>query len=545
MSNLVTSRTAAFFFVDIVGLSDPSTAANVQQEKIHVLTEAIEHCPSFKTSANPKRIVLPTGDGMAIDFGDRIELPLKLAIELQANLRRYNSGQAEAKQVRVRIGLHNGPVWEFKDIRGTRNVWGQGIVRARRIMDLGDAFHILLSESLANELIGLSDEYKGAILRAGEYPIKHGESIPVYSAYSAARGFGNPEIPKAIGQPTLAFLTSFFAEQSEALILIFVDREIKETELLAKLRNSIRNRLHIDQSFLYWEASAAARWEKICNDPDYSLHRISKELTQSIIEEVIKRLKAETGHVAYDFVNLGTGGGQKDVVILDNLLSAQQERRIRYFPIDQSYSMLTSSINYVLPLLSGSPNRNWDLIAILGDLTRLDRYRGLLSTGPNPKLFGLLGSLIGNFDEVSVLTGIRRFMTPLDVLMIGADLIGDRKPEELTSGYDIPSVKELIIYPIIEHLSDSADLADRFRKATINATPEPGLHVPKSIRVQVHLNVDGTTYDHFYSTKYDYDNLCYFLKRTMNFEFIGEPFTWKDPTTHQPRYAKFLLRKPN
>ena len=76
-------------------------------------------------------MVLPTGDGMAIGFLQGPELPLRLAIELHTNLVKYNKGRIPAETVRIRIGIHSGPVFLVKDILGNNNVWGPGIHHLR------------------------------------------------------------------------------------------------------------------------------------------------------------------------------------------------------------------------------------------------------------------------------------------------------------------------------------------------------------------------------------------------------------------------------
>jgi KaiC/GvpD/RAD55 family RecA-like ATPase/class 3 adenylate cyclase len=180
------------FFVDIVGLSDPSLSVKKQVEKINTLTKSIASCEAYKNSRKDK-IVLPTGDGMAIGFLQNPELPLQLGIQLHSKLSEYNRGRNEDK-IGVRIGLGSGPVFIVNDINNNQNVWGPGIVLARRVMDIGDNGHILLSGDIAEQLISLKDEYRGMIKFVGEYSIKHGQTVRVYSASSLE--FGNTEQPR-------------------------------------------------------------------------------------------------------------------------------------------------------------------------------------------------------------------------------------------------------------------------------------------------------------------------------------------------------------
>jgi KaiC/GvpD/RAD55 family RecA-like ATPase len=186
-----------FFFIDIVGLSDPSLSVRKQIAKIENLNKMITSCDIFTRGLNEKRIVLPTGDGMAIGFLLNPELPLKLSIQLHQKLRYYNQSKTSHEDsISVRIGISSGPVFIVSDIEGNQNVWGPGIVIARRVMDLGDSMHILLADPLAGQLIGLKDEYRMNIKPILNYEIKHGQKITLYSAYS--KEFGNPNLPTRV-----------------------------------------------------------------------------------------------------------------------------------------------------------------------------------------------------------------------------------------------------------------------------------------------------------------------------------------------------------
>lgn len=186
---------ANFFFIDIVGLSDPLLSVKKQMHKIKALNELIGSCNAFTISKN-KRIVLPTGDGMVVGFLLNPELPLQLSIQLHHKLNDYNKNMVDDEKIGVRIGLNSGPVFILNDINNNKNLWGPGLVLARRVMDLGDNLHILIVDKLAEELISLNDEYKAIIKRISDYEIKHGQIIKVYSAYS--EDFGNSTIPEKI-----------------------------------------------------------------------------------------------------------------------------------------------------------------------------------------------------------------------------------------------------------------------------------------------------------------------------------------------------------
>jgi hypothetical protein len=188
---------ANFFFIDIVGLSDPLLSVEKQIRKIEDLNSLIASCDAFAKVARDNKIVLPTGDGMVIGFLMNPELPLQLSIQLHRKLRVFNARNAVDRTIGVRIGLSSGPVFVVTDINNNQNVWGPGIILARRVMDLGDSGHILLADNIAETLMNLKDEYKETIRPISTaYKIKHGQLLRLYSAYYS--DFGNPTIPARI-----------------------------------------------------------------------------------------------------------------------------------------------------------------------------------------------------------------------------------------------------------------------------------------------------------------------------------------------------------
>jgi class 3 adenylate cyclase len=167
-----------------------------QIQKIEALNKLIASCEALKT-ARDKRIVLPTGDGMAIGFILNPDLPLELAIEVHKKLRQYNRSRAREDNLGIRIGLASGPVYQVTDLNNTQNIWGPGIILARRVMDAGDEGHILLADNLAEELVALKDEYRAVIRPICDvFDIKHGQKVRLYSASSAE--FGNPNLPAKV-----------------------------------------------------------------------------------------------------------------------------------------------------------------------------------------------------------------------------------------------------------------------------------------------------------------------------------------------------------
>jgi hypothetical protein len=165
-----------------------------QVQKIQTLNELIHSCDSYRKISAGKRIILPTGDGMAIGFLSSSEIPLELSIQLHRKLRPYSQDKSLTEEIGVLIGLASGPVFTVADLNNVQNIWGPGIILARRVMDVDDNGHILIAENLAEMLLSLKDECRHMIrLISNKYKIKHGQKIKLYTAYSD--DFGNPQIP--------------------------------------------------------------------------------------------------------------------------------------------------------------------------------------------------------------------------------------------------------------------------------------------------------------------------------------------------------------
>lgn len=137
-------------------------------------------------TAEGEVIRLPTGDGMALVFFRNPLRPVECAIELARALRRR-------PELKLRMGAHSGPVHRIQDISGGSNVSGTGIQGAQRVMDCGDAGHILLSSTLASYLkqVGI---WQNHLWDLGACRTKHGESLEVFNLY--APEFGSPEVPR-------------------------------------------------------------------------------------------------------------------------------------------------------------------------------------------------------------------------------------------------------------------------------------------------------------------------------------------------------------
>src|SRR5437588_9510601 len=131
-------------FMDIVGYS--KLLINEQSEQIQTLKEIVRGTEQFRLAeAEGKLVRLPTGDGGALVFRTNPESPVLCALEISKELKNH-------PELQVRMGIHSGPVNEVTDLNEQANIAGAGINIAERVMDCGDAGHILLSKRVTDDL---------------------------------------------------------------------------------------------------------------------------------------------------------------------------------------------------------------------------------------------------------------------------------------------------------------------------------------------------------------------------------------------------------
>src|ERR671931_1919706 len=174
-------------FMDLVGYS--KLLLDEQREQLQRLTEIVRSTEQVRIAeASDKLIRLPAGDGVALVFFNSPEAPVQCAIEIRKKLKQY-------PRLKLRMGVHSGPVNEIRDVSGRTNVAGAGINIAQRVMDCGDAGHILLSKHVAEDL----EEYphwQPHLHELGECEVKHGIRVSVVNLYTEE--LGNPAVPEKL-----------------------------------------------------------------------------------------------------------------------------------------------------------------------------------------------------------------------------------------------------------------------------------------------------------------------------------------------------------
>jgi TolB-like protein/class 3 adenylate cyclase len=166
-------------FIDIVGYSKLLIAE--QSDQIQTLREIVRATEQFKKAeAEGKLLRLPTGDGGALVFRNSLEAPVLCALEISKALKSH-------PELKVRMGIHSGPVNEITDLNEQANIAGVGINMAQRVMDCGDAGHILLSKRVADDLEQYP-QWRSHLSDLGECEVKHGARVSVVNLYTDDAG---------------------------------------------------------------------------------------------------------------------------------------------------------------------------------------------------------------------------------------------------------------------------------------------------------------------------------------------------------------------
>jgi len=176
---------AHVLFIDIVGYSKLSV--NEQYAAVEELNQIVRASEEFQRAEAANRLLkIPTGDGMALVFYTSPEAPAQCAVEISCTLK-------EHPRLQLRMGIHSGPVSSVVDVNERANLAGAGINMAQRVMDCGDAGHILLSKHVAEDLEEY-EQWRPLLHDLGTCEVKHGVRVSVVNLYDDQ--FGNATLPR-------------------------------------------------------------------------------------------------------------------------------------------------------------------------------------------------------------------------------------------------------------------------------------------------------------------------------------------------------------
>jgi TolB-like protein len=168
-------------------------AMDDQHAAIEKLNQIAQSTDEYRKAESENRLLkIPTGDGMALIFYHSPEDPVECAFEISRALKEQHSN------LRLRMGVNSGPVSGVVDVNGRANVAGAGINMAQRLMDSGDAGHILLSKRVAEDPEQFK-HWRPHLYHLGECEVKHGEKVEIVNLFTAE--LGNSERPKSLATP--------------------------------------------------------------------------------------------------------------------------------------------------------------------------------------------------------------------------------------------------------------------------------------------------------------------------------------------------------
>src|SRR5436309_406566 len=198
---------AHVLFTVIVGYSKlPINQQRALVERLNVIVRGTDEFHIAETAG--RLLTIPTGDGITLVFYHSPEAPVECALEISRALKKH-------PELQLRMGVHSGPVSGVIDATGKANVAGPGINIAQRVMDCGDAGHILLSKHVAEDL----EEYphwQPHLHELGECEVKHGVHVSVVNLYTAE--LGNPAVPEKLKAARVAAAAAAVPEKSIAVL---------------------------------------------------------------------------------------------------------------------------------------------------------------------------------------------------------------------------------------------------------------------------------------------------------------------------------------
>ncbi|PYK69871.1 MAG: hypothetical protein DME44_13375 [Verrucomicrobia bacterium] len=178
---------AHVLFIDIVAYS--KLAIDQQKEVVQQLNQYVRDSEQVRRADTAGKLIrIPTGDGVALAFFTSPDAPVRCAIEVSKAVRNRSALQ-------LRMGIHSGPVDQLSDVNERSNLAGTGINMAQRIMNCGDAGHILLSQRVADDLVQYT-RWRSQLHELGEVEVKHGVRISLVNLYTDE--VGNREVPQSL-----------------------------------------------------------------------------------------------------------------------------------------------------------------------------------------------------------------------------------------------------------------------------------------------------------------------------------------------------------
>ena len=277
------ARIAHVLFLDIVGHSRESLSAQARQ--IQLMNAAVNAAPAVVAAKSSRQIhLLSTGDGVVLAFFDDVLAPCEAALAITRALR---------DAVPLRMGIHSGLVLPQMDATGRENLCGEGINTAQRVMDLGDASHILLSAQYAAWLQHF-ERWAQVLHPIGEAAAKHSQVISLYSLY--AKDFGRAAVPtKLIGSSqAAASATAQVVASGKRVALLYKPNLEPDLSVLRTLEARLRSLGH--DVFVDSHQKISSAWAKAIEEPIRRADAVIAIVSPISLQSEMLEYEIETAH---------------------------------------------------------------------------------------------------------------------------------------------------------------------------------------------------------------------------------------------------------
>ena len=279
---------AHVLFMDLVGYSLLTTED--QSRLLSELQYVVRNVGEFRRAeASDELIRLPTGDGLALVFFRDPLAPVQCALEITRAIHGVD-------RIRLRMGIHSGPVHRVRDINGTENVAGSGMNIAQRVMDCGDTGHILVSQIVADLLRQLGD-WDSYLHDLGECEVKHGERVHLFNLY--ADDIGNKDVPERmlVSQPVVRREEDPAAtEGSQKVALLYKRNAVPDTLVLQFLEDNLTAFGH--KVFVDRHLSIGVEWAREIERQLKSSDAVVPLLSEAAISSEMLEYEIETAYHA-------------------------------------------------------------------------------------------------------------------------------------------------------------------------------------------------------------------------------------------------------
>lgn len=270
------TQIAHVLFLDIVGYSKETIAS--QGRLVTQLTDAVRGAATYQAADVAGQVLaLPTGDGMAILFFGDLAAPARCALEI--------AGQIESTPLKVRMGLHSGPIQRQQDITGKENVVGEAINTAQRVMDFGEEGHILASSQYAAWLRQF-DEWQDLVKELGRGVTKHGDKLSLFRISQGC--VGRIDAPGSIRNASMPT----FDQKAAQIAIVYKRNAHPDDQLLSMLESALREMGH--QVFIDRHLKIGVEWANIIEEKIRGADAVIAILSDSALGSEMLEYELET-----------------------------------------------------------------------------------------------------------------------------------------------------------------------------------------------------------------------------------------------------------